>query len=463
MKKTAWIFVAALFTAALSWAAAAGVASGQQDQNEQHASDDPVLQMVADLLGQSDRDMRALALQQIREELPGESTTKYFAQLLSKLPPQAQAELIGALADRGDSAARDAVAAMLNSTDPSVRIAAIRALGALGTRADIAALVKTLGQGSEAEQTAARQSLTRLKDRSTNAALRTELQRAAPPVRAKLIGILAARNATEAAGEMLEAAQSGQPVERLAALEGLRLVAQPEHAAALMQLLPKLQSDTERRKAELALLAVCSRGGPQCAAAISENLSGTSAAVQSIALHALARAGGSEALEAVAGFLQSTEPALVDEAVRTLSRWPDREAVVHLLPLLHSSNVRHKVLAFRGLVRLCEPREDRQADVKTLASLAQCAERVEEKRLLLGALGSCSQPEALELAAAFLDDPRVSAEACLAVVAVAERLPADRSAAARAALEKCLEVCRSEAVCQRVRRLVEGTKKDSKE
>ena len=46
---------------------------------------DPLLQMVAELLSNPDRDLRALGLQHVREAAPGEAATKQFAALLPKL------------------------------------------------------------------------------------------------------------------------------------------------------------------------------------------------------------------------------------------------------------------------------------------------------------------------------------------------------------------------------------------
>ena len=80
--------------------------------------DDAVIQMVADLVGDPDRDMRALGYQQIREEMPGEAATKKFAQLLPSLTPKARAGLLEALGDRGDPAALEAVLASVEMVAP---------------------------------------------------------------------------------------------------------------------------------------------------------------------------------------------------------------------------------------------------------------------------------------------------------------------------------------------------------
>ena len=91
------------------------------------------LQIVVELIGYADRDMRGLGLQQVREGIPGESATKRFAELLPGLPPDGQAGLLEALGDRGDAAARPGVLQMLDSKEEAVRAAALLALGSLGT------------------------------------------------------------------------------------------------------------------------------------------------------------------------------------------------------------------------------------------------------------------------------------------------------------------------------------------
>ena len=63
---------------------------------------DEIIQMVIGLVGEKDKDLRAVGLQQVREGAKGSAATKQFAALLLKLPPESQAALLDALADRGD-------------------------------------------------------------------------------------------------------------------------------------------------------------------------------------------------------------------------------------------------------------------------------------------------------------------------------------------------------------------------
>ena len=58
-----------------------------------------LIQAIAEFVKDSDRDIRALAMQQIREEVPGAAATRQFATLLPEITPEAQAELLEALGD----------------------------------------------------------------------------------------------------------------------------------------------------------------------------------------------------------------------------------------------------------------------------------------------------------------------------------------------------------------------------
>ena len=119
----------------------AGRAQAQEEENE------ALIQMVVELVGDADRDMRALGLQQIREEVPGEAATKRFAELVPTLGPEGQAALLEALGDRADPAARPVVLDMLEGEQESVRAAALRALGPLGTVADVPVLAGKAAEG----------------------------------------------------------------------------------------------------------------------------------------------------------------------------------------------------------------------------------------------------------------------------------------------------------------------------
>jgi HEAT repeat protein len=407
------------------------------------AQDEPneaLIEMVTTLVSDADRDMRALGLQQIREEVPGEAATKKFAELLPKLAPEGQAELLGALGDRGDAAAKPAVMAMLESEQAAVRAAALGALGALGGAGDVPLLAKGTAAGSDAEKAAARMALVRLRGEGVNAVLINTMGDAKPEVQAALLGVLAGRNAKEAVPQALGCAEEAEDAAvRLAALAALRYLADVDRTGALASLVKEAKSNAEREKAKLALLAVCSRGGEQCAEPIIGELRFAKPVEAIPLLSALARAGGAEALKKITELATSdqVDGSVRDEAVRMISRWPDREAVATLQEIARTTDSqRHKVLAIRGVVRLTSQDDPPQLDV--LEGALKLAPRPVEKRLVLGALGNLGTPEALALVTPLLTDAALAEEAALAAIAVAERIKGDAAAQAREALEKVL-------------------------
>lgn len=436
----------------------AGLALAQEKEQEADAGD-PLVEMVIGLLRDPELEMRALGFQQVREgeEVKGEAATRKFVALLPELPPQSQAGLLEALGERRDPVARPDVLKMLKSEEEIVRAAALKALGFLGTEEDVALLGGKAAEGSAAEKGAARESLVRLQFEGANGALVKALEQGAPPVRVELLAALAARNARSELPAVFACVEDSAPPVRLAALEALRVLADESQAAKLVEILKAAGSDLERRKAELALLSLCSRSGQACLAPILAALAGADGPARMALLRAAARVGGPEALEAIVGQVGHTDQAVSDEAVRLLSIWPDPAALAELKALAgQKDNQRHHVLAIRGMVRLASAVEEKAADLETLAEALELAERPEEKRLVLGALGSAAQAKAATLAAALLDDPLLGEEAAVAVVRVAEKSEGADAQTLRPLLEKVVSQSKSEQLRTRAKKALEA-------
>ena len=172
-------------------------------------ADDDLVQTVSNLVSDKDKDVRAVGLEQVRDEVKGAEATRRFAALLPKLAPEAQVGLLGALAERGDAAARPAVLDLLEQSQGEVRGAAIRALGALGDKDDVPRLTKLLAEAdSEKDAVAA---ITRLHGEGINAALCAEMKTAAPAQRVKLLQLLVARHAIDSVPTLLERPRMPMP------------------------------------------------------------------------------------------------------------------------------------------------------------------------------------------------------------------------------------------------------------
>ena len=196
---------------------------------------DELVQMVVNLLGEKDKDLRAVGLDQVRTAAKGAASTQKFAAQLPKLMPAAQAALLSALADRGDAAARPAVLEILaTSKDESVRVAAIVAIGALGGSDDLPALIKPLADGSTSEKGAARASLEKLRGDSVPGTIATEMKKSPPPLRVALIEILTSRRALSTVPEIVPATVDDDSAVRVAAMSALGQMASPEHISGML-------------------------------------------------------------------------------------------------------------------------------------------------------------------------------------------------------------------------------------
>jgi len=421
------------------------------------AQDEPnpeLIKFISDLMRDPELEMRALGLQQIREEAPGEAATKQFCELLPSLPAEVQAALLEALGDRGDVAARPSILSMLESKEDTVRAAALGAIGALGGADDVPLLAEKSAKGSPPEQTTATTSLVRLRGDEINPAIVAAAEAAAPEVRAKLLTVLGRRNAKETLPTVLAAANTGEPAVRLAALGALRLLAEPKDMTDLLQVLKTAEGAEQRHKALLALLAVCNRGRETCVEPLNAAIQDADAATKIVLIHALARAGGDAALQSIVALREDRDDAVRDEAVRVLAVWPDKAVAPQLFEIAASDNPRHQVVALRGLVRLAGPQGDQPADTAMLTQALPLAKRVAEQRMVLSALGGSDSMDALDLVLPWLQSDDLSEEAALAVVGIASRL-GGQTARAQEALQQVLATSKNPLVRERAEKILE--------
>jgi type 1 glutamine amidotransferase/HEAT repeat protein len=176
---------------------------------------------VCAALTSGDPALESMALQ-MAPEVPGTAATEQLAQCVGATSVPVRALLLGALAARGDVAARGAVQAALSSEDPAVRLAAVKALGALGDETSVKPLFDRTRDGvAAAERQAARTSLVQLRGRRINEVLTGLLSQDDAGRQAELIRILAARNATSSLAALEKAAEAADATVRQEARKAL--------------------------------------------------------------------------------------------------------------------------------------------------------------------------------------------------------------------------------------------------
>lgn len=404
---------------------------------------DDALPIVVELLNSDDRDTRGLALQQIREGLRGATVTMQLVDLLPGLPPEIQPGLLEALGDRGDPAARPALIQAVRSGAEPVRISALRALGWLGTTADVTLLAERAANGSAAEREAARRSLVRLPGQEMTRAMMDSLASGSPQLKVELLQVMAARKSTEARTAILRNAGASETPVRLAALRAAQDLAEPTDTGELIEILASSRNSDEHDAAEAALLAVSARGREACLGPVLGALSTAEESTGLSLMKALATIGGADALRTITRLVTAKSPAVQTEALRLLSNWGDPSAAAFLLSVAEQTHDPiHQALALRGVIRLAQTEDQRPANMKLLETAWKLADsRPAEQRLVLGALGTSPSTEAMALSVQALPEPEVANEAALACVMIGEKLGKSHAVELRLAMRQVLEHC----------------------
>ena len=375
-------------------------------------------------------------------ELEGKEVTAALASALATMPAEAQVRLIDVLTDRKDPAAAPAVRGLLGSQDEGIRVAAIRALGVIGDAASVEPLARLVSKGG-AVGDAATSSLNRLKGEGVAEAMGKLLDARDPALRAGILSVLATRADKSMAPLMLKAARDKDDAVRKAAYKGLEATAGEKELAPIVDLLLSAASTSEQSALEKALSAAARRLSDLEARAepIVAGLGRAKPDVKARLLSALGKLGGEKALAGVRGQLGAREADVATAAVRALSDWPDAAPAADLLRIIKTAtNKVHKVLAFRGYMRMANLVAERSSS-EGMAMYRQAlgqATTVDEKKSVLGGLSSARTIEALELVKPLLAEDAVRAEAESAMVQIAGNCRDTAPTEARAALKKLL-------------------------
>ncbi len=97
--------------------------------------------------------------------------------------------------------------------------------------------------------------------------------------------------------------------------------------------------------------------------------------------------------------------------------------------------------------------------VESLKDAMAQADRTEEKRLVLSALGDVRTVDALKLVTSHLDNADLKEEACLAAVAIAEKIAARHGAEVAAAMKQVAKLTTNKKLAARANAIARGAKK----
>ncbi len=391
----------------------------------------------------SDPVLKPVAIGAVRL-LPTKDASAKFAAQLSALKPQEQAWMIESLAVRGDVPARNAIASSLASKDPIVRHAAIVALGNIGDASTVGLFARTLAATSDPDERRDIEfALINLHGGSSiDEAVVTELHRSSGDARASLISVLARRQGSAANIVLFDETTNANPVVAKAAFRGLANTTAAGDVPALLRKVVSAPDADVRAEAENATIQALAKidDATDRSTLVREALrTAPSVEIVSSLLILLPKCGDGPALALLQAAQGDPNPDVRDSAIRALAEWPNDAVWESLVSVYRRpANETVRKISLHGLVRLAND-ENAHPDAKLMEryrELLNFAREDSDYRLILGALGSSADPDALQIALPLLEKQNVRPEAEAAVKQIAESVKAKYPDVAQDALQK---------------------------
>lgn len=409
------------------------------------ASADGGAGLVADMLRTGTPEFRSIACRLVRE-VRGQDATAQFQAVLPNVPADTKVLLLWALAERGDRAALPAVVEAVKDSDETVREAAYEALRRLGDASVVPFLLEVAAVDRDQEGDSARDCLARLPEERVDVALVDAMDSAGTALKVEAIHALVARRATSVTSVLVALTDDADPVVRAQSLEALGAMGDTSALPRLLELMDGPSAPMHEGAAR-ALAAVARRVGPEPEVGSALRTAWDNAAsdaAKSLIVYALDDVGGDAALEIACRATTDGSAETQDAAVRALAAWRSPGALPVLLEIAERGRRQsHRILALRGYIRLLGTLPDRPVPEK-LEGFRQAmalAQRVEERRRVLGGLGHIAAPEALRMVESHWGDPELSEEVVAATIGIALAIAPTHPAEAEAALERLAQAC----------------------
>ncbi|MDI6844895.1 MAG: HEAT repeat domain-containing protein [Candidatus Saccharicenans sp.] len=352
-----------------------------------------------------------------------------FIPLIAGLPENFQVQAAAVLAHYSAPEARDYLMTLAEkSLSPDVRAEALLSLGKAGDHSTVEFLAGKAASARGKEKAAARESLAGLAGRAVDEKILELLaQQPQQALRNELLLASCERNIVESRKYfLLEAANPTADVSLVS--RGLKAFGDIGLAEELLPVAFRIEDENFR--AELAgIMAAWARQSarPEARSAYFRNLLGreSEAKNQALLISIIGKIGERNSLPLLRQYLDNRNPEVREAALRAIVDWPELEARDDLLKIARtSSELKEKVLAIRGLVRLTAAEKYRlpQAAVETLKEMYALSPRAEEKKLVLAVFPDFPCREALAFCESLSSDPEVGAEARLAAEKISHQL-----------------------------------------
>ena len=394
------------------------------------ARGDEGIPMLLDLFSSTDKHLFNLALGTARE-FPGTNVDKEFAKALANTTPDRAALILLAMADRPNSVDLPTILAAAKQGPPSVRLAAVRALGQVGDASCLSTLLEISLEQDDQLRDRAQATLAELPGDAVDAQIVAQLDQASGTIYPLLIELVGQRQIPAKEALMKALDHNDAPV-RAAALRALGETVEPDGLEVLIvQVIePRHPDDVEIAQRALKAASIRMPDPNLCAAKLSEALTVSDSLLTQVAiLQTLGAVGGPKALETVGKAANSSQDELQDAGSRLLGTWMTADAAPVLLDLSQQAESnKYKVRALRGYLRIARqfvlPEGERAAMCeKALAT----ATRQQEKELVLQILARYPNASNLKLAMKAMGDPDLKDQASEIAMTIAQKVGANEA------------------------------------
>ncbi len=417
---------------------------------------------LRELLSAPDNASFAMGLT-VSRELAESSVTQTLLECLETLTTDRRVQVVRALGDRGDAAARDALLKYAQDGDLVTRAAALAALGQAGDASSIPLLLEAIGDADAGIVTAARHALATLRGEPVDAAVAQALSDAQGTPRVVLIDVIGVRNIKSAVGQLKPLVDDPEAATRLAALTALGQVMDPSDLPVLTARLPKATDEKERTAIQQSLRATCRRATDReaCVRELEGAAKLMGGDLQPFVIELLAVVGNAAALEAIGARARVGDDAIQDAASVALGRWRTPDVAPALLEMARTAQQEKiRIRALRGYLRVIRQMDVTDADKLTMYRQAQdAATRDEERLLAVETLGRIPTSEALGEAVKQLAVESLRPTACAAVVSIAEALASSQPETASAAMPRVLASTNDPELTRRARAVLDANKR----
>lgn len=380
--------------------------------------------LLVELFASPDKQMFQLALGTARE-FPGGEVDKALATEMAKATPYRAALIIHAMADRKETVVVAAVLKAAEQGPEEVRLAAITALGRVGSVSCLSNLLKIAIEEETNLSRAAMAALAVLPGEAVDAQVVELLAKAEPKSYPLLIQLVGMRRIS-AVADLLKALENSNQSVRSAALIALGETITLDQLSVLVSQFVEPKHPEDVSVAQLALKAASVRMPDReaCATELASALKQSPADKKSAFLEILIDVGGANALKTLNEAAMSDDPQLQDTASRLLGKWNGVDAAPVLLDLAKNApEEKYQIRALRGYIGLARkfamPARKR---VEMCQKALDASSRSAEQKLVLDVLRLYPHHATLNLAIKARKIPDLEADATQATLDIAKKL-----------------------------------------